>query len=151
MYSNPTRFLNKIKKVNFYKNHETWLSLFHLFLAGELCASVPFAKRFPRASCSAGGALPYDLSVPAGHCDTHGTDEKFLAGGEASPTWLQDHEECDWIDFVNGLVWGKFYRKPWISPLNMGFSCKFSLKPIYWFWLNAESSEKTCWLSDYQL
>ena len=38
------------------------------------------------------------------------------------------------IGIVNGLVQGKIYRKPSIFPLNMGFSCKFSLKPIHWDW-----------------
>jgi hypothetical protein len=33
-------------------------------------------------------------------------------------------------NIVIGLVYGKIYRQPWISPLNMGLSCKFSLKPI---------------------
>jgi hypothetical protein len=90
--------------------------------------------------------LPYDLSVPAGHCDTHGTDEKLLAGGEASPTWLQDHEACDCIDFVNGLVWGNIYRKPWISPLSMELSCKCSLKPIYIGWVPNHQKKHADWV-----
>ena len=32
-----------------------------------------------------------------------------------------------WIGFL-----GKIYGKPSIFPLNMGFSCKCSLKPIHW-------------------
>ena len=35
------------------------------------------------------------------------------------------------LDQWIGLL-GKICRKPWISPLNMGLSCKFSLKPIHW-------------------
>ena len=36
-------------------------------------------------------------------------------------------QQTHWIGFV-----GKIYRKPWFLPLNMGLSCKFSLKPIQW-------------------
>ena len=42
---------------------------------------------------------------------------------------------------VNGLVQGKIYRKPKIFRLNMGLSCKFSLKPIHWMWLSLKSKE----------
>jgi hypothetical protein len=35
------------------------------------------------------------------------------------------------IIIINGLVSGKKYRKPWFLPLNIGFSCKFSPKPIH--------------------
>ena len=35
--------------------------------------------------------------------------------------------------FINGLVSGKIYRKPRFLPLDMGVSCRFSLKPIHWF------------------
>ena len=38
--------------------------------------------------------------------------------------WMQ------WDDQWIGLR--EIYRKPSIFPLNMGFSCKFSLKPIHW-------------------
>ena len=37
---------------------------------------------------------------------------------------------------INGLVcWGNLNRKPWFLPLDMGVSCKFSLKPILWWWV----------------
>jgi hypothetical protein len=34
------------------------------------------------------------------------------------------------IHIIIGLVQGKTCRKPWFLQLNMGGSCKFSLKPI---------------------
>ena len=39
----------------------------------------------------------------------------------------------------NVLCWEK-NRKPWFLPLNMGVSCKFSLKPTQWFMLEKKSA-----------
>ena len=36
-----------------------------------------------------------------------------------------------WLDWFKG----NFTGKPWIFPLHMGLSCKFSLKPIHWEWI----------------
>ena len=41
------------------------------------------------------------------------------------------------------LDWGKICRKPWFLPLNMGVSCKFSLKPIHWS-VHQAAHEATC-------
>ena len=40
------------------------------------------------------------------------------------------------LPFLNGWTQGKIYRKPWIFPWNMGYSCNFSLKPIHWISLD---------------
>ena len=42
--------------------------------------------------------------------------------------------------FLNGLVYGKNYRKPLIFPLNMGLSCKCSLNPIHCISFNKPSA-----------
>jgi hypothetical protein len=50
-----------------------------------------------------------------------------LAARKSQPT-MRDlrFSKVQWIGFL-----GKIYRKPSIFPLNMGLSCKFSLKPIH--------------------
>ena len=124
------------RPLKFIQIHSRPLHRFHIFQMSSIESfqftrfSLHFSKHFwgPRLfPCLAPGVCP---GSPDSHCA--GAELSALSAlgrPQAGRTWAHLNQQP--IVIINGLASGKIYRKLGFLPLNMGSSCKFSLKPIH--------------------
>ena len=98
-----------------YWNYPLW---FILIEKSSHCWAVILPWNYPRVT---GNLIPSaDGQIPCPRCC------RSIAGASHGP-------RAQHFRLVNGLVYGKIYRKPWIFPWrSWGFPVFFSLKPIHW-------------------